>query len=215
MLIEQAIQAIIENPSPVLFTDTCSLLDVSRATTRTRVANVSAVQTIASSAVNVPRGIWPILIKQVHKEWQRHAVAVRDEISLHIGNTDANVQRVYDVLQHLSPAKRHLPIRMTSFSLEIKLEQLAHALMDVSLPIEQDSACLHSAMLRAIDRRAPAEQGGSIEDCLILEHCLALAKELSTRNFATRWCWLPLIKRTMVRPARCQLHYSKTLTSLI
>ncbi len=184
MLIPQAVQAINQDPAPVIFLDTCSLLDVLRTTMRMRVENVTAARTIAALAAATPRRVWPIQIQQVRDEWNRNVPTVRNEVSRHIIKTDAAIGRIHDVLENLPPASRPSHVSLAGFNIGASLEQLALSLMNTSASIEQDDLCFQKAMQRIMARRAPAERGGSVADCVILEHCLEVAVQLSAYGFA-------------------------------
>jgi hypothetical protein len=184
MLIQEAVQIISLEPAPVIFLDTCSLLDVLRTAIRTRIENVPAARTFASLAAATPRTVWPILIQQVREEWNRNIPTVRNEVSRHIVKTDAAIGRIHDVLENLPPATRPNHIPLAGFNIEASLEQLSISLMNASASIEQDDVCFQKAMQRIMARLAPAERGGSVADCVILEHCLEIAAQLTANGFA-------------------------------
>jgi hypothetical protein len=74
-LIADIVSAIIGNPAPVLFLDTCILLDVVRAPIRDKANEVEFAQLILQCVQKIPKTIHLLVPSPVHSEWTKNIVS--------------------------------------------------------------------------------------------------------------------------------------------
>ena len=184
MVMTQVVDRIIAHPAPVLCLDTCSLLDVWRTLVRVDVEVISTAQGVNDAIVAAPPGVWTIISEQVRVEWERNLSTVRQDVARHLQNTQSALDRVHDVLDRLPLSGRPTRQSLTTLLLDPFLDGLTKSLISNSLLLDLNDASGANALKRNLSRRAPAERGGSIEDCVIIEHYLQLASALKGRALA-------------------------------
>jgi hypothetical protein len=183
MVILDIVDSIVREPAPVVCLDTCSLLDVLRTLIRTDAHILAAAQSANDAIVATPPGLWTIVVGQVQVELQRNLPTVKLEAERHLSNIDSNMERIFEVIGML-PLSTHPTHTPLSSSLPVPyIERLIKSIESHSLCLDLDEECASKALKRTLNRNAPGEQGGSIEDCFIIEHCLELASSLKARRF--------------------------------
>jgi hypothetical protein len=70
-LIANIVAAIVGSPAPVLFLDTCTLLDVVRAPIRNKASEVEFARLILQCVLKVPKTIHLLVPFPVHTEWTK------------------------------------------------------------------------------------------------------------------------------------------------
>jgi hypothetical protein len=173
---------------PVLFLDTCILLDIIRATYRCLgsgyVQKASELRTMLTSD---PPLCALVVASMVPKEWSDNARNVRDEVQAHLG-------KMQDQAVHFHEACATLGIGLTfgrpfypGVSLADGLYDLSKALLDNSIHLDPDAGCMGRGVGRVVAGTPPSSKGGQVKDCVIVEECLELSRLLRANGF-TRKC---------------------------
>jgi hypothetical protein len=67
------------------------------------------------------------------------------------------------------------------------LFDLSRQLLDLAVRLDPDGGCSARGVGRVVARLPPSQQGGEVKDCVIVEECLELTRQLRTNGF-TRKC---------------------------
>lgn len=169
-------------PAPVLFADTCGLLDPARAPLRPKSGGLPPAIVVTAAAERTPRALWVVIPERVAEEWENHFDQTKIEVARHIADT----QKALDALRHAcealgipSPAE----VRLAESLLVDGLTSIAQRLYTIAIVLDADEAARSRAGTRASLNEAPARPGKSTSDCVIVEHCLGLAKALTFVGF--------------------------------
>jgi len=172
---------------PVLFLDTCILLDIIRTTYRclgvgyvTRAAELRDLLTVA------PVQCVLVVASMVPTEWNDNALNVRDEVRSHL-------VKVQDQASHFHQACSDLGIPLgfgapayPAANLPDRLFDLSRQLLDLAVRLDADSGCSVRGVNRVVTKVPPANQGGEVKDCVIVEECLELTRQLRANGFARK-----------------------------
>jgi hypothetical protein len=174
--IAQADAALIAAPRPVLFLDTCALLDIVRAPLRDLTATVRAGVELRHLAA---AGTVRLFVQDiVPGEWADNLPSARRDGEAGVRAFTATWQIAADLGQPSPP----LPV-LPPGTLIDELEQLSRALLTVADVLQRD----HHGMSWAIDcvaaKRKPSSAKGPVKDCHILGHALRLSSLLSDTGY--------------------------------
>src|ERR1017187_1511789 len=179
-------------PAPVVFPDTCSILDVIRSVFRLGMQGdvVSATRRLTNRARQVPGSIWIAIPQQIEREWNDNSQKVKGELTAVISQTDQQSTRLTATAALLLPTDR-----ISRLLLPLKLDDhifaVAQEFKNSAYIIADDSDCIARAHGRLVQRIAPS--GGlkqQYKDCVVIEHCLALCGTLRTRGFGRRFVFV-------------------------
>ena len=177
--IAQAVSDLTRNPRPILFLDTCSLLDIVRAPLRNLTATVRAGLELRSLA---GAGTVRLFVQDiVPREWTDNLPSARRDGEIGILAFTATWELAHEFGQPAPP----LPA-LPPGTLMDEIENLSKELLDAAEVVERD----HHGMSLAIDRVAaklrPSSGKGPVKDCLILCHALRLSDLLRAAGYP-RW----------------------------
>jgi hypothetical protein len=166
--------------APVVFLDTCVLLDVVRAPRRNAAGNVEAATELLRGATRNPPTVYLVIGCPTPTEWHTHIDEVVQECENAVNSVDA-VSACCTVvgLSALGPLPADLP------TLPDRLKALSKSLLDASILLDKDSDALSRAIDRIINAVKPARRGGQgAKDATILEHAVSLVDALLVGGFA-------------------------------
>jgi hypothetical protein len=168
--------------APVVFLDTCVLLDVIRAPRRNISTAVQAAIELSTAAQRMPPRVHLVIGFPTPTEWNDHVDETVEDCRTAVNVVNA-VSEAWTFLGHagvrlLSPLETTLPER---------LRTLSETLRDASILLDKDDVALSRAFDRVIGSRRPAKKGGKgAKDAAILEHAVRLMSELRIAGFAGR-----------------------------
>lgn len=178
-----AVNQLVDNPLPVLFIDTCALLDLIRLPFREphptpTTSTLNAAQSIleASSKKNAHLTLPPL----VAMEWQDNAQNVKSESIKHFNDLESKI----GVAKSIAKFGGQNPSidSLKHLNLPDLLFDLSQNILMSSISLAQDDEISLKANARAIRYDAPARKG-AIKDCVIYEHSLSMMHELRQRSF--------------------------------
>jgi hypothetical protein len=172
---------------PVLFLDTCILLDIIRATYRCLGgAYVQRAADLHGLLTSDPSQCALVVASMVPTEWSDNAADVRDEVRAHL-------RKIQDQATHFHEACAAPGIALTfarpfyeGVGLADRLYDLSKALLDNSVRLEPDIGCMSRGVARVVSRTPPSKQGGEVKDCVIVEECLELTRQLRANGFSRK-----------------------------
>ncbi len=167
----QAAADLLAAPRPVLFLDTCALLDIVRAPLRDLTMTVRAGDDLRSLAV---AGTVRLVVQDiVSGEWNDNLPAARRDGETGVRAFTATWQIAADLGQPAPP----LPV-LPPGTLIDDLEQLSRDLLTVATVLDRDHDGMSWAIDRVATKRKPSSAKGPVKDCHILGHALRLSNLL-------------------------------------
>lgn len=182
--IAEAVQRIATSPAPVLFPDTCAILDLLRIPLQedSIKGNVEiAKQFIALSQLS-PCALWIVIPSQVFDEWNGRVHCVLKELENRLQDIDKQIEKLHEVADAVELT---LPARILYSRQHIvrALKTLSEDFLKGSLFVSLDPACKNRAVDRTMNNRPPARKG-QLSDCIIIEHCIELCSKLLASGFS-------------------------------
>ncbi|MGO9919837.1 MAG: hypothetical protein ACLQIB_34730 [Isosphaeraceae bacterium] len=179
MTIAQAVANLTANPRPVLFLDTCALLDIVRATLRNLTPTVQAgleLRTLAGV------GTVQLFVQDiVPGEWTDNLPSARKDGEAGILAFTATWELAHEFGQPSPPLPALPPGTLID-----ELEKLSKDLLDAAEVIERDFDGMSLAIGRVAAKLKPSSGKGPVKDCHILCHALRLSDELRVAGYP-RW----------------------------
>jgi hypothetical protein len=172
----QAVADLIAAPRPILFLDTCTLLDIVRAPLRDLTAAVRAgVELRALAATGTVR----LFVQDiVPGEWADNLPAARRDGEAGVRAFIATWQIAADLGQPAPPLPALPPGTLID-----ELEQLSHDLLVAADTLDRDHAGMSWAIDRVAAKQKPSAAKGTVKDCHILGHSLRLSTLLAAAGY--------------------------------
>jgi hypothetical protein len=168
--IAEAVAEIMGHPSPVLFLDTCILLDVVRAPYRDLRDVVRTAVELRTLLANTPPVLWLVVGELVRQEWADNIDSARKDCD-----------RATDIFAAVADAAARVgllvPPVVTPLALTDSLRQLAADLLRGSIELERDGVCRERAVERVVQKRRPSHKN-EVKDSILLEQYLECARQL-------------------------------------
>jgi len=200
--ISQAQDQVLAQPAPVLFLDTCALLDVLRVASEREDAPhriIPAAEEVAAKASSSPRQMWLLGAERLDVEWDDNVRGVLDTIGGHIARVDRSLARLHAAARSVSSIPTEARSgdfsfvtavrapQLGPFELPERLRDICERVLRVLIRLSPDADILRAAELRSMRGLKPAAKGKREHaDCLIIETCFALCKSLRSRGFVER-----------------------------
>lgn len=178
--IGRIVTAVTGSPAPVLFLDSCVLLDVARAPLRNKPGEVRVAGRLLAAVRKTPKAVHLPIASPTPTEWNDHI----DEAEADC----ATAVRAYDAV---ASACGHLglggvaALPTPAADLPGRLRQLSADLLGAAGLIDHNAAALGRAADRIIAATPPAKPGGKgAKDSIILEHVVETTASLRQAGFA-------------------------------
>ena len=204
--IVEAQDHILTEPAPVLFLDTCVLLDVLRVASERENAPhriIPAAEQVAVRANSSPRQLWLLGAALLDVEWNDNVQGVFDSVAAHIARVDRSLAKLHATIQafpsifmdtrnhDLGFASAARPLQIDRFDLPRRLREICERMLRSMIRLSPDDETLRAANLRSMKGLKPATIGKREHpDCLIIETCFALCKSLRSRGFGERYAFV-------------------------
>ncbi len=172
---------------PALLPDTCILLDIIRATYRCLGGCVQRASELLGMVTSVPPQCRLILPSLVPGEWNANASIVCDEVRRHLSKIEEQARHFHDACHVLAIPLGFGRPAYAGAGLADRLYDLSKQLLDNALILDPDTGCTTRGVGRVIAKVPPSKQGGEVKDCVIVEECLELTRQLRALGF-TRKC---------------------------
>lgn len=166
--------------APVVFLDTCVLLDIVRAPLRNAPRNVAGATELLVGVRRNPPTVHLVIACPTPREWIDHIGEAVQDCETAVNGIDA-VAACCDFvgLPSLGPVPAGVSM------LPERLRLLSKELLDASLLLDKDGDALSRALDRIIAAQKPARKGGQgAKDATILEHAVSLVDALLGLGFA-------------------------------
>jgi hypothetical protein len=185
--VAQLATEITDAPAPVVFLDTCAILDVARAPARQQSASVAAADALHAHAVATPPKVYLLAADIVSVEWADNIPEARKEMVRTAAEFEHGLSAFRYSLTPMDPpdtlALDALAIVLAKFATErnnflVDLENRSQQLLNACRLIDRDPSATSAALDRVVAKRRPSHKK-EVKDSYILEHCLLVARELA------------------------------------
>lgn len=202
-LLADVVTAITGSPAPVVFLDTCSLLDVVRAPRRNQPSEVRVARQFLASANKAAKTIHLIIGSPTQTEWNDH---IDETVNDCKGAVDS-CNTVASICGHLAlPAVAPLPAGVR-LGLPTLLRQLSADLVAAAVTMDHHAAALGRAVDRVIASTIPAKKGGKgAKDAVILEHAVETTTQLRAAGFTGTCVFVSSNTTDFAAPKSTNLH---------
>jgi len=208
--IANAVAQIVAAGLPVLFIDTCVLLDVIRAPLRPAQLTgcLEAAMELLQLVATPPVRCLPVVASFVPGEWHAHARAEADKLRTHLAAIDEEAGRLHGFcgLAGITPPFPKPEYRL--LSLAQRLHDLSRQLLDGALWLEPDNDCIIRAHGRASSYTPPSLKGGEVKDSTIVEECLEVSRRLQMPGFSPKKVFCTSNKNDYCEKGLSRLHQS-------
>jgi hypothetical protein len=172
---EDAVILLDENPKPVIFWDTCALLDIMRMPLPDRgysLARLKRVMEIKQSIVNGK--IISLASKLTLKEFNDNIYEVEDSLFKAEKNISNKFNTFIEFVNLLNPSIAILSIDLNSYGTADMLMDIIESITDETYFIDEDDLFMQMATRRTIDKIPPAKVKGEFKDCYVWSTCLTV-----------------------------------------
>lgn len=162
---------------PILFLDTCALLEVLRFAQRPRKnlpQDIASVQRIAALSVGPSPGVVLVASSLLSREWCENEQSVRNQVERHLNE-------LHDMLQHVADCGTSLGVNVVApqvrqAGLVPALDALATVLRGAVQELVPTPSIESAAFRRELGGIGPAQKGKQcLKDCIIAETLLDFA----------------------------------------
>lgn len=172
--------------APVLFLDTCSILDVIRAPFRDLRGCAEGASALLGLFTQSPPKCTLVVASLIPDEWGNHEAQTTEDLKKHLERMEEQASHFHD-LGHLfsfplsfgRPAYRASP-------LVNELRGLSKKLLDCAIRLDPDDGSKMKAFARVVANIPPSRKGGELKDCTILEECLEVCRRLQLVGFGPK-----------------------------
>ena len=184
-----AVNSITASNAPVLFLDTCAILDVIRAPQRKEIQNkvVSAANEIISKTLIDPKQLWIVATVMVKDEFNQNFQEVEYKLMQHIKKVNQDIEDLQWMANCLFPLSEVNSLVFAEMEIPNMLRQIAEKLLNHALIIpedEENNYIFKRSQKRIVDKKRPSQKGWEqYKDCAIIENYLEVSKQLRNRGF--------------------------------
>ncbi len=182
--IAESAQQLAAHGLPILFIDTCVLLDIIRTPLRKIpgcIQNaVGLVEMQAKSSCRV------VASSMIQNEWKEHEQSVVDELDRHFGLRDQDSLAFHEACGLVGIPLSFSQASYQSAGLGAKLRDLSDELMSKALHLSPSDETRARATTRTLAYVRPARKGGGLQDCIIIEEYLELCRSLQAVGFTNK-----------------------------
>jgi hypothetical protein len=184
--IAEAEARIREGNRPVLFLDTCIYLDIIRAPDRSLKGYVqSGLDLLGLLTEDTPRCTL-VAVSMIPREWTDNAEQVRDEENGRLMKLQKPADMFHDTCSTLNITPPFGRPNYSSVGMIERLHEVSKKLLDRSMLLDKDDACRLRGVDRVVFKIPPAEHSKEVKDCVIVEECLELTRQLRANGFTSK-----------------------------
>jgi hypothetical protein len=184
--IDEAVGQIETAAVPVLFVDTCILLDIIRSTDRC-LPNYTdrALELLKLTSTSPPKCL-VVISSIVPIEWNANANEVTTQVNRHLAKMEEQSSHFHDACEAFGISAGFGRAGYTRLSLAEYLRDLSQQLLGNALCLDPNDECMARAVGRVISDLPPSRKNGEVKDCAIIEELLAVCRRLHSAGFAQK-----------------------------
>lgn len=184
---QNVVAKIVATDTPVLFLDTCSLLDIVRVPVRQQasIQDIEAIHLLLARAEATPSTLSIIVDEQVHREITDHLNDVTEETKRDLKKKTENLQGVLERMAALAP-NDSIPTAIDLLALDFpqRGKDIANRFLTRCLLVEDSDQETLKAVARVQKATPPATRAKqSVKDCVIVETYIRVAAEMNGGGF--------------------------------
>jgi hypothetical protein len=173
---------------PILFLDTCSIVDVIRGPMRPDKLPgcVEAAVELLQLATSATACCSLVVGSFVSGEWLNHAQPTANDLRKHLARLDDQAFYFHDACASLGIT---LPFARPTYGgvgLMNRLYDLSKQLLDASLRLDAHNDTNMRAFARAATNTPPSRKGAEIKESTIIEECLEVCRQLHSAGFGRK-----------------------------
>ncbi|BDP36340.1 DUF4935 domain-containing protein [Vibrio parahaemolyticus] len=174
---------LLENEQPVLFFDTCSILDILNSLHLHGLPDSYASNMLELIKIN-EKSCWLISCQNVNEEWADNIEVVLSTMDKEIKKLDRSISSIINVTNLVLNTNHSMPPKFSDLSISSKIRSLSEHFLKSCRSIERTNDHTLKAMQRVRKLEAPARKGKlEPKDCEIVECFLELCQELRAAGF--------------------------------
>ncbi|MBO8092417.1 MAG: DUF4935 domain-containing protein [Prosthecochloris sp.] len=175
-----------QKENPVLFIDTCSILDIINSLHMSSLSEKYAISALELSKLH-GSDIWLTTSQNVREEWSDNIDSVIATMDREASKVDRNVSSMLQVSNILLNASYSMPQKISSLNVSTHIRALSENVLNTCLLLERKDEHTLRAMQRVRKNEAPARKGKpEPKDCEIVECFLELGQELRNSGFTQK-----------------------------
>lgn len=213
--ISDAVAQLIYQSTPIIFLDTCAILDIARLPFREK--NPTTAKSYLESAQKVlqlvsEKKLQLIIPPNVSIEYKDNLQTTKDELSRYLKEVGQSLE-ILEALHLLNNSGFSAP-NVTSLGTESFLEGVCENIISSAIHIAQDSNLIIKATDRAV-KNTPPSRKGAVKDCIIYEHCLQISSLLRNKGYKKNIVFLTSNRKDYCdNKGRTKQHISNELSLL-
>lgn len=185
--INDAVTKVATSPAPILFPDTCALVDIIRMPFRIKSANdanrlLNAAGGLVTLSHTPSPDLWVIIPPLVNEEWNEHNQSTLQELEKHFRKLD-----IWTSVAHASANSVGVnlanPVMFHNQDIAKNLTILAGGFFNNAIALSEDTSCINKAYNRVKNNTPPARRGGQLKDSAIVEHVLEFCSLLRAGGY--------------------------------
>ncbi|NEP43303.1 MAG: DUF4935 domain-containing protein [Okeania sp. SIO2H7] len=171
--IVNAVNSITAYTAPVLFLDTCAILDVIRTPQRDIQEQVISAANDVLDASREQKKLWIVATTMVKNEFSEKLKKVENELVKHVEKVDKDVEKLRKAANYLFASSQINPGNFRELKIPQALSKIAEYLLDSAILIAAEDDCILRAAKRVTNKKKPSQSGKQqYNDCEIIEHYL-------------------------------------------
>jgi hypothetical protein len=172
---EATIHLLDDNSKPVIFWDTCSLLDIIRLPIPERKHALKKLENVMVIRQKILNGdIISLASVLTVKEFNDHVGHTQDEVVRTAKRISQEYNKYLEFVKKANPAITPTNVDLTAFNLEILLNDIVQDIAVETIFIGRDDVFLRNAEMRVTGKIPPARKKGEFKDCYIWNTCLTV-----------------------------------------
>ena len=186
--IDDAKNILLENNTPIILIDTCSLMDIIRTCYRDNI-NISHLVGASEVIERINQNKLSIVLTNIVKdESLEHKISTLTDLLAEQRKVKKSLDKLIQISTKLGISYEF--IRNTNPS-NISLDNIFSSIIDNfinhAIILDDDDDCYTKATKRSISNITPSQKGkGEIKDCVIIEHYLKLVTMLRNSNYTEK-----------------------------
>jgi hypothetical protein len=199
---------IVAAPAPVLFVDTCALLDLMRDPTRGTFSagDIEAALRLLERAERRNDNLWLPIAAQVLDELRDNQANVKLEAGEKIRRLEETIHHVQSILAAYGLQTTAIAPTLVSSNFPDTANRVVERYFSAGLKTRNPRNIEKKAYARMAANRAPSSKGQQTKDCAVIESYLSLARQLRAQNFSGRIVFFTTNKKDYSDIANRSLH---------
>ncbi|MGZ3752345.1 MAG: PIN domain-containing protein [Mucilaginibacter sp.] len=181
---EVAVTLLDATTKPVIFWDTCSLLDIIRLPIPDRNHEITVLEKVMMIRQKISGGdIISLASVLTVKEFNDHVSHWQSEVVRAANKISQEYNKYLAFVKRINPAVTHLTVDLSAFNLEVLLNDIVQDIAVATSFIDRDDLFTRSAETRVINKIPPANKKGEFKDAYIWTTCLTV-RQMSQKTGA-------------------------------